>query len=93
MLMSEPGLCCDSCFESIASRSTVCARLWLNLCDIQITSLKPFGLILEDFPTLRLLEILGFIVTTDTPQVILIKVLGRKDDAYGTYFCGGKCND
>lgn len=92
MKMSKPGLCCDNCFGSIACRSTSCARLWLDLCDIQNNTSSPFGLQLEDFPALRLLEVLGFVVTSENPHMIVVKVLGRQEDAYGAYFCGGKCN-
>lgn len=91
MKMSKPGLCCDSCFGMIARRSTSAAKLWLDLCDIEIASGELFGLRSSDFPTLRLLEILGFVLTTDTPQIIMVRVKGKKQDSMGTYFCGGKC--
>lgn len=90
--MSKPGLCCDSCFDLIARRSTNAAKLWLDLCDIQVHS-QTFGLRTRDFPTLRLLENFGFILTMEKPGMILIKVQGQKYDALGTYFCGGKCNE
>jgi len=92
MKMSKPGLCCDNCFGLIARRSTSAARLWLDLCDLQMQS-QQFGLRTLDFPTLRLLEILGFILTTDIQGVIIVKVKGRVDDTLGTYFCGGKCGE
>lgn len=91
MKMSKPGLCCDSCFGLIAKRSTSAAKLWLDLCDLEITCGSLFGLKSSDFPTLRLLEILGFVLTTDTPQIIIVRVKGKRHDAMGTYFCGGTC--
>lgn len=88
--MSKPGLCCDSCFELIARRSTNAAKLWLDLCELEM-KLERFGLRTPDFPTLSLLESMGFIVTTDIPGIIIVKVHGRRKDSLGTYFCGGKC--
>lgn len=93
MKMSKPGVCCDNCFGKIASRSTGAARLWMDLCEIDLKNPKGFGIRLEDFPTLRLLEVLGFVVTTETDSMIIVHVQGKTSDSYGTYFCGGKCND
>lgn len=90
MKMSNPGLCCEKCFEMIARNSTGAAKLWLDLCELQLHS-EVFGIKTQDFVTLRLLEVLGFIVTTDTPEVIVIKVKGQKLDGSEPYFCGGKC--
>ncbi len=91
MKMSKPGLCCDSCFGLIARRSTSAAKLWMDLCDIQIKTPNRFGLKLVDIPALRLLEILGFVLTSDTDQLTLVKVNGKHCDSIGTYFCGGNC--
>jgi len=91
MKMSKPGICCDRCFECIAKRNVEAAKLWLDLCDIQEGCPGIFGLRTSDFSSLRLLELLGFILTTDTPQIIFVKVKGQKQDALGTFFCGGGC--
>lgn len=88
--MSKPGLCCDECFELLAKRSSLAATLWLDLCDIQITC-SIFGLAIEDNDFLQMLEMLGFITTTDTPRYIVVKVHGKKEDALGSFFCGGQC--
>jgi hypothetical protein len=93
MKMSKPAVCCDSCFEKIANRSTSAARLWLDLCDLEIASQGLFGLKIKDSSVLRILELLGFILTTDSSNVLMVKVNGKKTDAMGTYFCGGKCDE
>ncbi len=89
-MMSEPGICCGECFDIIAKRSLKAATLWISLCEIQTNS-SIFGLRTKDFPALRILEILGFIRTTDTPDIIIIKVLGQQEDNDGVFFCGGHC--
>ena len=90
MKMSKPGLCCDDCFCMIAKRSTTAAKLWLDLCEIQNTC-QCFGLAILDNPYLQLLESYGFITTTDTQHLIVVKVHGKEDDVLGSFFCGGKC--
>lgn len=90
MKMSKPGLCCDECFALIAKRSTPAARWWLDLCHIQETC-SIFGLAIPDNQILQLLEQLGFITTTETMNMIVVKVHGREEDALGTFFCGGRC--
>lgn len=66
------------------------AELWKDLCEIQLSHVV-FGLEMEDFEEMRILENLGFVVTTDSPEIIIVKVLGEKKDLAGDYFCGGKC--
>jgi hypothetical protein len=90
MKMSKPGLCCDECFDLLAKRSPRAARLWLDLCEIQNTCAL-FGLKIHDNELLQLLEILSFITTTDTKEVIVVKVHGKVEDTLGSFFCGGNC--
>jgi hypothetical protein len=90
--MSKPNLCCDECFVMIAKTSTVAAILWLDLCDIQF-KYGIFGLVSSDSaPSLRLLEQMGFITSTESLDSIYIKVNGAKIDEFGSFFCGGKCD-
>lgn len=91
MKMSNPGICCDSCFYLIAKSSPEAAKLWLDLCDLQILSNDIFGLMNCNEEILKILEIFGFILTTETSDVILVKVFGKKEDSSGIYFCGGSC--
>lgn len=90
MLMSKPGLCCDECFDLLAKRSTVAARMWLDLCEIQNTC-SIFGLKIDDNPPLQLLEYLGFVTTTDSHNLLVVKVHGKEEDGLGSFFCGGNC--
>lgn len=90
MKMSKPGLCCDSCFGIIAKQDTRAARLWLDLCHLHLQS-SIFGLLMTEDPAIRQLELLGFITTTETPQMIIVKVHHFHADEDESYFCGGKC--
>ncbi len=94
MKMSKPGLCCDSCFHIIANHSPNAAKLWLDLCDLQILFDDVFGLPSKEIALkLRVLELLGFIVTSETLELTMIKVNGKKADHVGVYFCGGQCEN
>lgn len=84
---TEPQVCCAKCFEYIARKSTNAAKLWMDLCDIQMNSYSPFGVFIENEPTLRALENMGFVVTTDTPYITYVQVQGRGYDDEGVYFC------
>lgn len=91
MKMTRRGLCCDDCFEFLAKQDVTAVSLWMELCDIQNTC-HIFGLRLEDNPYFQLLEILGFITTTDIEQdMIVVKVHGKEDDKQKTIFCRGEC--
>lgn len=93
MKMSKPGLCCDECFAMLAKKNTRVARLWMELCDAQLRY-GIFGLVSSDTsPSLLILERMGFIVTTDTRDLIIVKVRGEIDDQDGFFFCGGQCDD
>lgn len=91
MKMSEPKLCCDECFDIIAKESTTAAHMWLDFCEFQIT-LPIFCLVTPFLNSIKLLENMGFILTTETQDIIIVKVLGRKDDLAGPYFCCGRCH-
>jgi hypothetical protein len=90
MKMSKPGLCCDECFGIIASRNVNAAKLWLELCEIRVKR-EIFALVTKNPQNLRILEILGFVVTTETKNFILVKVNGLRYDRVNIYFCGGRC--
>lgn len=85
MKMSDYRICCDKCFEEIANISPSAARIWMNLCaiyqdkdDVLETS--------NDFPELRTLEKLGYLISTDTAELIQFKMLGMHKDCQ-IYFC------
>lgn len=77
MQMSKYFACCERCFETIGKRSTNAAKLWLDLCALRLIRGDIMSIDLPDFPELRALETLGFVVSTDQPQKIIVKVKGH----------------
>ena len=93
MTMSKQGECCDDCFEKIARENTTAARMWLELCNIYMNT-PMFGLTLNhDNDKTRLLEHLGYITTTETPEMMLVKVHGCREMGDEVFFCIGACNE
>ena len=93
MKMSESLMACEKCFDLVAKRDTNCARLWMNLCDIQNSTQGVFGLKTGDFPQLRTLELMRLIVTREVPDLILVRLrVHHHSDDYD-YFCGGACGE
>jgi len=85
------AICCDGCFELIGMRNVYAARLWLDLCNLKVKN-GIFGVKTSDLPEIRMLEVLGFITTTDSEEHIMIRVNGDKNDQEGPFFCCGNCN-
>ena len=84
--MMYSRLCCDQCFADIAKRSTNAARLWLDLCECcQEADL----LVLSgyDTPEIRVLENLGYLLSTETADEILIQMNGLMETQEGSHFC------
>lgn len=91
-MMANKIVCCEKCFEYVAKQSTNAARLWLDLCALWYTKGQVLTVRTHDFPELRTLEQMNFLMSTDQPQHILIKIFGlQKDHLDGIdYFCVGK---
>lgn len=80
-------LCCEKCVEEIGKKSCNAAKLWMDLCEIEFT----YGLLnfkaVED-PDLRVLESLGYILTTDIENYVVIKLFLDEELYRGTsLFC------
>lgn len=90
MKMNDPAICCSKCFDVIARRNQKAAQFWLQLCDLEKTH-GLFGIKCNDTPAMRDLELMKFIITTETNSTILIKVLNKQTDEQGPFFCRGDC--
>lgn len=92
MRMAKSAVCCERCFSQIAKRNPPAAKLWLTLCDIQNRNMLPvFGVYPEEPLELQLLEEMGFLLSIDTPEMVVIKIFGLHEDSDGSYYCGGHC--
>jgi hypothetical protein len=81
--------CCEKCFDELCQISTSAARIWMDLCIVKIqTGDIPFILHALDFPELQCLEQLGYVVTTDFPNKLRVRVNGHHlTDDDEDFFC------
>jgi len=91
MKMSNAFLCCDSCFEKIGMRSSRAAKFWIDLCAIYTKEEGTFAVAGVDDTLLRQLETMGYIVSTELYDHVLIKVCGQQEDTVGIYYCPRGC--
>jgi hypothetical protein len=88
MPASNYFICCEQCFEAIGRRNTNAARLWMDLCAMRLATSEVFTLKTSDFPELRILETLGFVVSTEKPQSLAIRLKGHMNTVGGEdFFC------
>lgn len=88
MKMSKYIICCQSCFDDIAKKSTTSARLWMDFCAARMENQMPLQLKGPDCPQIRILEQMGFLISTDRKNSISIKVNGYMNTEDGEhYFC------
>ena len=69
--------CCDKCFEEIAKIYAPSARIWMDLCALSVKRGHIMQLSIPDSDPLRILENLGFLVSTEQEETITIKMNGR----------------
>lgn len=77
MKMSDYFICCEKCFEIIGKKNTNAARIWMDLCSMRMNLGEVYILKTPDFPELRILENLGFVVSTEKPNGIAIRMTGH----------------
>ena len=95
MKMNEKSLCCEDCFQIIATQSSSAAKLWLDLCDVQGQGRVYVGYVPDDCPMINLLENGGYVISTESGQDDYIKVHAkmRRSEDNEVYFCGGNCDE
>lgn len=85
--MSKYFICCEQCFEDIGKRNTRAAKLWMDFCAMHMNyDQEIFSLNTLDFPELRVLETLGFLVSTDQERNLAVKVNGYCKSMDGDHF-------
>jgi hypothetical protein len=88
MKMSKYFICCEKCFEVIGKKNTKAARVWMDLCALRLAQGEVINLQIQDFPELRTLELLGFLVSTDHPYSTSIRIAGHIHTVEGQdFFC------
>ncbi len=94
MKMTRYFICCEKCFEAIGKRSTRAAKMWMDVCTMRLQYGQPFRLKTARSSELRILETMGFLVSTDEEEdCIAVRVNGHmttEEDEH--FFCikGGK---
>lgn len=88
MKMSSHFACCEKCFDDIAKTKTSASKLWLDLCNIMLIRGEIFRIAGEDIPELRMLELKGYLYSTDLPRHIIVKINGHmKTEDDEDFFC------
>jgi len=84
--MGKYFICCERCFETIGKRNTRAAKIWMDFCALKLERGHVFEIKNIDFPELRVLENLGFIVSTDRSDSLAIRVNGHMSTEDGQHF-------
>lgn len=80
-------LYCSTCLGIIGKKSTSAARLWTDLCAVDSDPVCVRG---HDIHELRILERLGFLVSTETAETVSIRLKGHPlDDTNEYVYCRG----
>lgn len=89
--MSKYVICCETCFEKIGKRNTAAARLWMDFCVAHKQKAGMIKVVSGDVPEVRVLELLGFITSTDKPGHLIVDVKGHllTDDGNDFYCLEG----
>ena len=92
-MMKSKYTCCMTCFDKIAKEDTNSVRIWLDMCRIAHEISPLFKIRIEDFEELRVLELLGFLTSTEVQDGIIVRVHGNQRYPYGSHFCIGDCDE
>ncbi len=86
--MSKYFICCEKCFDDIGRRNNRAARLWMELCSLTLSKGEIIHLPTQDFPELRDLEMMGFVVSTERTLIISLRIVGHiKTEDGQDFFC------
>lgn len=86
MQMNKYFICCEKCFEKIGKRNTKAAKLWMEFCAMRLQEGGIVVLQSADFPELRVLETMGFLVSTDQHNSLAVQVNGHMNTEEGEHF-------
>jgi hypothetical protein len=73
--MNEKFICCEECFNILREKSSQCVNLWKTLCQFHLKG-EVILCFLPELPEFRILEQMGYIVSTETDTSLAVKVNG-----------------
>lgn len=80
-------ICCSDCYDRIESHGTSFAEAWVRLCKMRMES-KEWIAFNRDLLEFEILEEMGFLVSTEYEDVILVKLNGyTKTEDNEDFFC------
>lgn len=79
-------MCCEKCFEEIGKIDTRAARFWMDLCAMRLEYGEIVHVKSPDLPELRKLELMGFIVSTEKPNNLSLRIKGHCHNEDGEHF-------
>ena len=86
--MNKNFTCCQECYDVLREKSSQTADLWMLLCKYRLIEGNIIHCFIPELPELRILENLGFIVTTEKEDIIAVKVRGYLLSVDGEpFFC------
>jgi len=86
MQMSKYFICCEKCFETIGKKNTKAARLWMDFCAMKLQNGEVVEIETQDFPELRVLENLGFLISTEKKNSLAVRIKGHMSTEEGEHF-------
>jgi len=88
MQMSKYFICCEQCFETICRKNTRAGKVWMDICAMHMSIGEIFLIENTESQELKYLENLGFLISTDTNNGILLRIKGHifTDDGQD-FFC------
>ncbi len=89
--MNKYFICCEECFEKVGRENTSAARMWMDLCAYRCAGYTLH--VEEDCEALKTLELLGFVISTDEPTRVCVKLRGCMETDEGQpFFCAKEGN-
>lgn len=84
--MKKYFICCQKCFETIGKKNTRAAKLWMDFCAYGMRIGETFEIGNANSKEIGILENLGFIITTERPISLMVKIKGHLMSEDGEHF-------
>lgn len=84
-------ICCEKCLETIAKHSTSAAKFWMDLCSCHKEN-GPLVFMYNESDEVKELEKLGFLISTETKNGLLVQAVGTICTKGEVFFCAKMCD-